>query len=103
MALGNCRGCRGRKLLFASARTIGPYRETLRQAVLKAKHAYGYQPPGCAGTFADVPCASPFAPWIEQLVAENITAGCGGGNFCPTNPTTRGQMAVFLTKAFQLQ
>jgi len=24
------------------------------------------------------------------------------GNFCPTSPNTRGQMAVFLTKTFRL-
>jgi hypothetical protein len=49
-----------------------------------------------------VTCPSLFADWIEQIAAEGITAGCGGGNFCPGNPTTRGQMAVFLTQAFQL-
>lgn len=27
----------------------------------------------------DVPASHPFARWIEQLVAEGITAGCGGG------------------------
>ena len=31
---------------------------------------------------------------------DGITAGCGGGNYCPTLPSTRGQMAVFLTKTF---
>jgi hypothetical protein len=45
---------------------------------------------------------SPFAAWIEQLAAEGITGGCGGGNFCPASPNTRGQMAVFLTKTFDL-
>jgi len=35
---GDCSDCRGRKLFFSAARTIGPYRDTLRQAVLKAKH-----------------------------------------------------------------
>ena len=40
--------------------------------------------------------------WIEQLAAEQITGGCGGGNYCPQNPNTRGQMAVFLAKTFQL-
>jgi hypothetical protein len=52
--------------------------------------------------FPDVPCPSLFADWIEQLAEEAITGGCGGGNFCPTNPNTRGQMAVFLTKTFSL-
>ena len=41
--------------------------------------------------------------WIEQLAAEEITSGCGGGNYCPLNNNTRGQMAVFLTKTFGLQ
>ena len=46
-----------------------------------------------------MPCSSPFAPWIEQFAAEGITGGCGGGNYCPTNPARRDQMAVFLLKA----
>ena len=41
--------------------------------------------------------------WIEQLGAENITGGCGGGNYCPLSNNTRGQMAVFITKTFSLQ
>ncbi len=31
-----------------------------------------------------------------------ITGGCGGGNYCPSDPNTRGQMAVFLVKTFGL-
>ena len=58
--------------------------------------------PGSA-TFADVPTNHPFFQFIEALNASGITAGCGGGNFCPNNPLTRGQMAVFLAKALGLQ
>ena len=49
---------------------------------------------------ADVPCTPGvgFPDWIEQLATEGITTGCGGGNYCPTNPVTRQQMAVFLLK-----
>jgi hypothetical protein len=50
-----------------------------------------------------VACPSLFADWIERLAAEGVTGGCGGGNFCPATASTRGQMAVFLTKTFQLQ
>jgi hypothetical protein len=57
----------------------------------------------CTGLFLDVPCPSPFASWIEELAIESITGGCGGGNYCPANANTRGQMAVFLTKTFHLQ
>ncbi len=67
--------------------------------LLKAKHGQFYLPPDCSGVFDDVTCPSQFADWIEQLVAESITVGCGGNNYCPANPVTRAQMAVFLLKA----
>jgi virginiamycin B lyase len=70
--------------------------------LLKAEHGSSYAPPACIGIFTDVPCPSPFANWIEQLFNESITGGCGGGNYCPDNPNTRGQMAVFLVKTFGL-
>ena len=54
-------------------------------------------------SFGDVPCSHPFATWIYELVARNITAGCGGGFYCPLNNANRGQMATFLTKTFNLQ
>ncbi len=67
--------------------------------LLKSEHGAAYVPPPCTGLFADVACASMFADWIEQLAAEGITAGCGGGDYCPASPVTRAQMAVFLLKA----
>ena len=70
--------------------------------LLKAEHGPGYVPPTCTGVFTDVTCPSAFADWIEQLAAERITGGCGGGNYCPGNPNTRWQMAVFLVKTFHL-
>ncbi len=57
--------------------------------------------PGTA-TFSDVPTGNPFFQYVEALVASGITAGCGGGNYCPDAPLTRGQMAVFLSKALGL-
>jgi hypothetical protein len=53
--------------------------------------------PGVA-TFNDVPTDHPFFQFIEALVESGVTAGCGGGNYCPDNPVTRGQMAVFMSK-----
>jgi len=58
-------------------------------------------PPGTA-TFADVPTTHPFFQFIEAIYAAGITAGCGGGNFCPDQPITRKQEAVFLAKALGL-
>jgi hypothetical protein len=57
--------------------------------------------PGVA-TFADVPVGSPLHPFVEALAASGITGGCGGGNYCPDAPLTRGQMAVFLAAALGL-
>jgi hypothetical protein len=57
--------------------------------------------PGSA-TFADVPPSDPGFQFIEALVASGITAGCGGGNYCPDATLTRRQMAVFLAKALGL-
>ena len=37
--------------------------------------------------------------WIEALKNDGITAGCATGMYCPENPVTRAQMAVFLLKA----
>jgi hypothetical protein len=78
-------------------------RDQMAPFLLKARHGSSYVPPPCAGTFGDVNCPSLFADWIEQLAIEQITGGCGGGNYCPLNNSTRGQMAVFVTKAFGLQ
>jgi hypothetical protein len=78
-------------------------RDQMAVFLLKAEHGSSYTPPSCAGTFGDVACPSTFADWIEQLAAENITGGCGNGNYCPLDNNTRGQMAVFITKTFNLQ
>jgi len=53
-------------------------------------------------TFNDVPTNHPFFQYIEALSKSGITGGCGAGNYCPDNPVTRGQMAVFLSKALGL-
>ncbi len=71
--------------------------------LLRTKEGNAYTPPACVTpTFADVPCSNGFAKWIDELAARGITAGCGGGNYCPGNSVTRGQMAVFLTTTFGL-
>ena len=76
---------------------------TLRQQMavflMKALHGLCYVPPPCTTqVFTDVPCASTFAPWINELVAEGITGGCGTGTYCPADPVKRQQMAVLLLK-----
>jgi hypothetical protein len=70
--------------------------------LLKAKYGAAYQPPPAQHIFTDVPVGSMFEPWIEKLAADGITGGCGVNKFCPTSAVSRAQMAVFLTKTFNL-
>jgi probable HAF family extracellular repeat protein len=71
--------------------------------LLRAKYGAAYSPPAATGTvFTDVPSNGFAAAWIEQLVTEGVTSGCGGGNYCPNNAVTRAQMAVFLQRTFNL-
>jgi hypothetical protein len=67
--------------------------------LLRAEHGSDYTPPAATGMFSDVPITSPTAPWIEQLAREKITGGCSATQYCPTNPVTRAQMAIFLLRA----
>jgi len=70
--------------------------------LLRGKYGAAYAPPAPVGLFNDVPVDYWAAAWIEQLAAEGITTGCGGGNYCPEEPLTRAQMAVFLVRTFGL-
>lgn len=82
-------------------------RKQMAVFLLKTLLGSGYVPPTATGIFDDVP-ADGFQPFIEDLYNRGITGGCAGGpppapiSYCPGNPVTRGQMAVFLTKTFNL-
>jgi hypothetical protein len=97
---GGTAGCGSNNYCPASAVT----RAQMAVFLLKTDLGSIYTPPACTGmVFNDVPCTGGlFDPWIEDLAARNITGGCGGGNYCPNNPNTRGEMAVFLVKTFNL-
>jgi len=77
-------------------------RDQMAVFLLRARHGSSYSPPPATGIFADVDQGHWAVHWIEQLAAEGITAGCGGGNYCPDAVVTRDQMAVFLVRAFGL-
>jgi hypothetical protein len=72
--------------------------------LLRSKHGAGYTPPavGTGTGFSDVDPAYWAAAWIKQLVAEGIATGCGASTYCPADPVTRAQMAVFLVRTFNL-
>jgi hypothetical protein len=77
--------------------TIGGTDSTTRFQAVRVFYALQVSPAPAMATFSDVPTTHPFFQFIEALAASGITSGCGGGNFCPDAPLTRGQMAVFLS------
>ncbi len=71
-------GCGGGNFCPQNAVT----REQMAVFLLRMLEGSSYVPPACTTpTFGDVPCSSPFARWIEELVKRGITSGCGGGNY----------------------
>ena len=59
-------------------------------------------PAPATATFDDVSTGHQFFQYIEALAESGITSGCDATSFCPDAPVTRGQMAVFLSKALGL-
>jgi hypothetical protein len=68
----------------------------------RVRYRLQVSPAPAVATFTDVPTNHPFFRFVEALFAAGITGGCGGGNYCPDTPVTRGQMAVFLSAALGL-
>ena len=75
---------------------------TVSRAEMAAFFSRAYDlPPGPDPGFSDVPGDAWYTADVEKFAAAGITVGCGGGMFCPSGPTTRGQMATFLHRAEQ--
>jgi hypothetical protein len=78
-------------------------REQIAVFLLKTLEGPSYIPASCTTPpFNDVPCSSPFASWVRELVARGITAGCGNSNYCPQTTLNRAQISVFLVTNFRL-
>lgn len=94
-----------------------PYQSVTREQMAKFLCiATGRSPmPSCSGKFVDAGTGNPFCRYIERLTdgpswpgGVPVTSGCvcppgyppGSQCYCPTSPVTRGQMAVFLVRAF---
>jgi hypothetical protein len=99
-AEGIATGCGGNNYCPGSPVT----RAQMAVFLLKTSLGASYTPPPATGTvFTDVSKTAFAAAWIEDLASRNITSGCGSGKFCPSSANTRGQMAAFLVKTFDLQ
>lgn len=72
-----------------------------QMAVFIIRSLFGNRiPTPAAPAFVDVSPAHPFFAFIERLREMGITTGCSAVEYCPDSPVTRGQMAVFLIRAF---
>lgn len=77
-------------------------RDQMAVFLLRSIEGSSYAPPPCtADPFIDVSAGNAFCPWIQELAARGITQGCGGGRYCPGNPVSREQMAIFLMRALE--
>ncbi|MBI5963836.1 MAG: S-layer homology domain-containing protein [Chloroflexi bacterium] len=90
-------GCGASPLVYCPTAPVT--RAQMAIFLVHAMHGVAYVPPTATDIFADVPNDSFGADYIEQLYNDGITAGCGGGNFCPGQVVTRAQMAIFLVRA----
>jgi hypothetical protein len=77
--------------------TTGSTGTMLGFTAVRVYYSLQVSPAPAVATCSDVPTSHPFFRFIEALAASGITSGCGGGNYCPDAPLTRGQMAVFLS------
>jgi hypothetical protein len=80
----------------------GTTRDQMAVFVLLAKEGSAFTPPACSTPpFNDVPTSSPFCPFVAELARRGVVGGCTGGNYCPADPVTRAQMAVFALRTLE--
>jgi len=89
------------KDLFVVIKTTGGFLDSSFTGV-SIYYQLQMSPAPLTATFADVPTNYIYFRAIEALAAAKITSGCGGGNFCPNQNVTRGEMAKFLAVALGL-
>ena len=102
--LGVLTGCEGSAGFDDSRFCPGEPMDRKTMAVWVVRVLDGEDPPPGRSRFPDVNRLSAFWwPFVERMAELGVTEGCGdGANFCPDDPVTRAQMAVFLWRAFDL-
>lgn len=71
--------------------------------VLRARCGSAYLPNmPVSQTFSDVALTHPLVRYIQKLYTLGITGGCASGplRYCPDQAVTRGEMAVFIERAY---
>jgi photosystem II stability/assembly factor-like uncharacterized protein len=91
-------GCSTNPLRFCPDSTINRW-----QMAVFMETSLGRAPAAeCTGVFSDVnteTVGDAVCRFIEDFASAGITGGCGSGKFCPNDPVTRAQMAVFIEAA----
>ena len=78
---------------------------TVYYAAMRVYYMLQVSPAPGSPTFSDIGPGDPAWPFVEAFVAAGITVGCDVGppaRYCPDDPVTRRQVAVFLSKALGL-
>lgn len=76
-------------------------RASLSALLLKTRYGSVYSPSPASGTvFDDIDTGDFHAAWIEDLWFKGITDGCDANRFCPGQPVTRAEGALWLHRAF---
>jgi uncharacterized repeat protein (TIGR01451 family) len=77
--------------------------------MVRAMHGPLFAPPAATGVFVDVPVSDTdtTADYVEQLYRDGVVAGCAVGAsgelyYCPDNPVSRAEMAVFISGGIEL-
>ncbi len=101
-AKGITAGCNTNPLQYCPDATLT--RAQMAVFLVKGYKPEGFVPLPCQGTFQDVSCSgtyAAFAPWIEQLYRDGVTAGCGTSplRFCPGSVVGEWEMLVWLARA----
>ncbi len=93
-------GCAPQAPVFAFCPAQVVTRRSMAGFIERAAHGALAPPPVYLGEFDDVLLGSFNADYIQGLVQDRITAGCGVNPplYCPDVPVTRAQMAVFVWK-----
>jgi VCBS repeat protein/all-beta uncharacterized protein/S-layer family protein/BACON domain-containing protein len=78
-------------------------REQMAAFIIRGIGEFNPPTPGLQ-RYNDVPPGNPFYNFIDRMGALGITSGCSTSPplYCPAATVTRGQMAVFLVRAFNL-
>ena len=108
LAAGSCNFNDGGTTLWPLNQIVADTQYYVRDAVIDYTAYMGTVTPVIEGrvsfttidtvSFSDVPATYWAWSYIEGLYNAGVTAGCGGGNYCPDTNVTRAEMAVFLLR-----